>query len=92
MVTTRFLGCFDRPTSITLDFYALHSQVNIYSKKTALTRTTKIVKKTLNPIWNEEFIFKVLPQQHKLVNIGISATRLDEFSPNVYFGWFTQIT
>lgn len=42
---------------------------------------TKTKKKTLNPIWNEEFIFKVKPAEHKLVFQVFDENRLtrDDF-------------
>ncbi|XP_062537431.1 E3 ubiquitin-protein ligase Nedd-4-like isoform X5 [Armigeres subalbatus] len=42
---------------------------------------TKTKKKTLNPVWNEEFIFRVKPSEHKLVFQVFDENRLtrDDF-------------
>ncbi|XP_050519993.1 E3 ubiquitin-protein ligase Nedd-4-like isoform X2 [Daktulosphaira vitifoliae] len=42
---------------------------------------TKTKKKTLNPVWNEEFIFRVRPHEHKLVLQVFDENRLtrDDF-------------
>ncbi|CRL06760.1 CLUMA_CG019490, isoform A [Clunio marinus] len=46
---------------VRIDLNTLNGDVNIDS---VLTKTKK---KTLNPLWNEEFIFRVKPNEHKFV-------------------------
>ncbi|XP_044735914.1 E3 ubiquitin-protein ligase Nedd-4 isoform X6 [Chrysoperla carnea] len=48
---------------------------------------TKTKKKTLNPVWNEEFIFRVKPAEHKLVLQVFDENRLtrDDFLGVVEF-------
>ncbi|KAG6461605.1 hypothetical protein O3G_MSEX012740 [Manduca sexta] len=45
------------------------------------TFLTKTKKKTLNPVWNQEFIFRVKPQEHKLLIQVFDENRLtrDDF-------------
>ncbi|ERE76618.1 E3 ubiquitin-protein ligase [Cricetulus griseus] len=38
---------------------------------------TKTIKKSLNPKWNEEILFRVLPQQHRLLFEVFDENRLD---------------
>ncbi|XP_014289264.1 E3 ubiquitin-protein ligase Nedd-4 isoform X1 [Halyomorpha halys] len=53
----------------------------IDGEKTIDSVLTKTKKKTLDPIWNEEFIFKVKPSEHKLVLQVFDENRLtrDDF-------------
>uniref|UniRef100_A0A1Q3EUS2 E3 ubiquitin-protein ligase n=1 Tax=Culex tarsalis TaxID=7177 RepID=A0A1Q3EUS2_CULTA len=46
---------------VKVDVNTIVGDVNIDSM------VTKTKKKTLNPVWNEEFIFRVKPNEHKLV-------------------------
>ncbi|KAL2099631.1 hypothetical protein ACEWY4_004025 [Coilia grayii] len=46
---------------------------------------TKTIKKTLNPKWNEEFYFRVCPQQHRLLLEVFDENRLALF-PSDGFG------
>lgn len=58
-----------------IDLNTLSGDVNIDS---VLTKTKK---KTLNPVWNEEFVFRVKPSEHKLVFQVFDENRLtrDDF-------------
>lgn len=58
-----------------IDLNTLSNDVNIDS---VLTKTKK---KTLNPVWNEEFVFRVKPSEHKLVFQVFDENRLtrDDF-------------
>lgn len=60
---------------VRIDLNTINGDVNIDS---VLTKTKK---KTLNPIWNEEFIFRVKPNEHKLVFQVFDENRLtrDDF-------------
>ena len=42
--------------------------MDLYQKKRVYSTTTNIIKKTLNPNWDQEFIFRVVPAKQKLVN------------------------
>ncbi|CAG5014926.1 unnamed protein product [Parnassius apollo] len=48
---------------------------------TVTTFLTKTKKKTLNPVWNQEFLFKVKPQEHKILIQVFDENRLtrDDF-------------
>ncbi|CAK1584034.1 unnamed protein product [Parnassius mnemosyne] len=48
---------------------------------TVATFLTKTKKKTLNPVWNQEFLFKVKPQEHKILIQVFDENRLtrDDF-------------
>ncbi|KAJ0174354.1 hypothetical protein K1T71_010500 [Dendrolimus kikuchii] len=48
---------------------------------TVETFLTKTKKKTLNPVWNQEFVFRVKPQEHKLLIQVFDENRLtrDDF-------------
>ncbi|XP_014212954.1 E3 ubiquitin-protein ligase Nedd-4 [Copidosoma floridanum] len=54
---------------------------SIHDNETVDSVLTKTKKKTLNPKWNEEFIFKVKPLEHKLVLQVFDENRLtrDDF-------------
>lgn len=58
-----------------IDLNTIHGDVNIDS---VLTKTKK---KTLNPAWDENFVFRVKPQEHKLVFQVFDENRLtrDDF-------------
>lgn len=58
-----------------IDLNTIVGDVNIDS---VLTKTKK---KTLNPVWNEEFVFRVRPSEHKLVFQVFDENRLtrDDF-------------
>ncbi|XP_037723148.1 E3 ubiquitin-protein ligase Nedd-4 isoform X13 [Drosophila subpulchrella] len=60
---------------VRIDLNTINGDINIDS---VLTKTKK---KTLNPIWNEEFIFRVKPSEHKLVFQVFDENRLtrDDF-------------
>ncbi|XP_017955011.1 E3 ubiquitin-protein ligase Nedd-4 isoform X6 [Drosophila navojoa] len=60
---------------VRIDLNTIHGDINIDS---VLTKTKK---KTLNPSWNEEFIFRVKPSEHKLVFQVFDENRLtrDDF-------------
>ncbi|XP_016986055.1 E3 ubiquitin-protein ligase Nedd-4 isoform X14 [Drosophila rhopaloa] len=60
---------------VRIDLNTIVGDINIDS---VLTKTKK---KTLNPIWNEEFIFRVKPSEHKLVFQVFDENRLtrDDF-------------
>ncbi|KAF4077189.1 hypothetical protein AMELA_G00205230 [Ameiurus melas] len=46
---------------------------------------TKTIKKTLNPKWNEEFFFRVCPQNHRLLFEVFDENRLHSSSPECFF-------
>ncbi|MED6236069.1 neural precursor cell expressed, developmentally down-regulated [Ataeniobius toweri] len=48
------------------------------NKELALVQT-KTIKKTLNPKWNEEFFFRVCPQNHRLLFEVFDENRLETF-------------
>lgn len=58
-----------------IDLNTIDGDINIDS---VLTKTKK---KTLNPVWNEEFVFRVKPNEHKLVFQVFDENRLtrDDF-------------
>ncbi|XP_017058975.1 E3 ubiquitin-protein ligase Nedd-4 isoform X15 [Drosophila ficusphila] len=60
---------------VRIDLNTINGDINIDS---VLTKTKK---KTLNPVWNEEFIFRVKPSEHKLVFQVFDENRLtrDDF-------------
>ncbi|XP_032574164.1 E3 ubiquitin-protein ligase Nedd-4 isoform X13 [Drosophila sechellia] len=60
---------------VRIDLNTINGDINIDS---VLTKTKK---KTLNPTWNEEFIFRVKPSEHKLVFQVFDENRLtrDDF-------------
>ncbi|XP_055844660.1 E3 ubiquitin-protein ligase Nedd-4 isoform X3 [Episyrphus balteatus] len=60
---------------VRIDLNTIHGDINIDS---VLTKTKK---KTLNPMWNEEFIFRVKPNEQKLVFQVFDENRLtrDDF-------------
>ncbi|XP_017111851.1 E3 ubiquitin-protein ligase Nedd-4 isoform X14 [Drosophila elegans] len=60
---------------VRIDLNTINGDINIDS---VLTKTKK---KTLNPAWNEEFIFRVKPSEHKLVFQVFDENRLtrDDF-------------
>ncbi|KAK0173465.1 hypothetical protein PV328_006655 [Microctonus aethiopoides] len=60
---------------VRIDLYSLHGHETVDS---VLTKTKK---KTLNPVWDEEFIFRVKPAEHKLVLQVFDENRLtrDDF-------------
>lgn len=60
---------------VRIDLNTINGDINIDS---VLTKTKK---KTLNPVWNEEFIFRVKPNEHKLVFQVFDENRLtrDDF-------------
>lgn len=60
---------------VRIDLNTIVGDVNIDS---VLTKTKK---KTLNPVWNEEFVFRVRPTDHKLVFQVFDENRLtrDDF-------------
>ncbi|KAL5292514.1 NEDD4 family protein [Megaselia abdita] len=60
---------------VRIDLNTIHGDINIDS---VLTKTKK---KTLNPEWNEEFVFLVKPNEHKLVFQVFDENRLtrDDF-------------
>lgn len=60
---------------VRIDLNTLSGDINIDS---VLTKTKK---KTLNPVWNEEFVFRVKPSEHKLVFQVFDENRLtrDDF-------------
>lgn len=60
---------------VRIDLNTINGDINIDS---VLTKTKK---KTLNPVWNEEFVFRVKPTEHKLVFQVFDENRLtrDDF-------------
>ncbi|XP_037045914.1 E3 ubiquitin-protein ligase Nedd-4 isoform X10 [Bradysia coprophila] len=60
---------------VRIDLNTINGDINIDS---VLTKTKK---KTLNPVWNEEFVFRVKPAEHKLVFQVFDENRLtrDDF-------------
>uniref|UniRef100_A0A1I8N5R3 E3 ubiquitin-protein ligase n=1 Tax=Musca domestica TaxID=7370 RepID=A0A1I8N5R3_MUSDO len=63
---------------VRIDLNTINGDINIDS---VLTKTKKKVRKTLNPTWNEEFVFRVKPTEHKLVFQVFDENRLtrDDF-------------
>ena len=47
--------------------WSILSQVNIIGEEVQDSVLTKTKKRTLNPRWEEEFVFRVKPNAHKLV-------------------------
>lgn len=60
---------------VRIDLNTIIGDVNIDSV------LTKTIKKTLNPVWNEDFVFRVKPNEHKLVFQVFDENRLtrDDF-------------